>query len=101
MGSASSGVGVPTLDAVARRAGVSPMTVSRVVRQPTIVAQTTRLRVEAAVRELGYVPNMVAGSLASARTRSASRDLPVVPSIDATRGRRVPDVSWRPGSRSR
>jgi LacI family gluconate utilization system Gnt-I transcriptional repressor len=68
----------PTLDAVARRAGVSPITVSRVVRQPAIVSAGTRLRVEAAMRELGYVPNMVAGSLASARTRSVGVLVPTI-----------------------
>src|ERR1700754_3532988 len=68
----------PTLDAVARRAGVSPITVSRVVRQPAIVSADTRLRVEAAMRELGYVPNMVAGSLASARTRSVGVLVPTI-----------------------
>ena len=70
--------GTPTLDAVARRAGVSPITVSRVVRQPAIVSADTRLRVEAAMRELGYVPNMVAGSLASARTRSVGVLVPTI-----------------------
>lgn len=68
----------PTLDAVAKRAGVSPITVSRVVRQPGIVSDDTRLRVEAAMRELGYVPNMVAGSLASARTRSVGVLVPTI-----------------------
>jgi LacI family gluconate utilization system Gnt-I transcriptional repressor len=68
----------PTLEAVAKRAGVSPITVSRVVRQPAIVSGDTRLRVEAAMRELGYVPNMVAGSLASARTRSVGVLVPTI-----------------------
>src|SRR3979490_348553 len=57
----------PTLSAVAKLAGVSSITVSRVVRLPNLVAPETRSRVEAAMRELGYVPNQVAGSLASAR----------------------------------
>src|SRR5690349_4249581 len=70
--------GPPTLDAVAKRAGVSPITVSRVVRQPGLVSDDTRLRVEAAMRELGYVPNMVAGSLASARTRSVGVLVPTI-----------------------
>ena len=68
----------PTLEAVAKRAGVSPITVSRVVRQPGIVSDDTRQRVEAAMRELGYVPNMVAGSLASARTRSVGVLVPTI-----------------------
>lgn len=68
----------PTLAAVAARAGVSAITVSRVVRVPGLVAPGTRARVEAAMRELGYVPNLVAGSLASARTRSVGVLVPTI-----------------------
>src|SRR6201991_639227 len=60
----------PTLSAVAKLAGVSSITVSRVVRMPDLVAPETRARVEQAMRDLGYVPNLVAGALASARTNS-------------------------------
>lgn len=69
---------VPTLDAVAARAGVSAITVSRVLRQPALVAPQTRARVEAAMRELGYLPNLVAGALASARTRSIGVLVPTI-----------------------
>src|SRR3978361_2285073 len=68
----------PTLSAVARLAGVSACTVSRVVRLPGLVAPETRSRVEAAMRELGYVPNQVAGALASARTGSAGVVAPTI-----------------------
>lgn len=68
----------PTLTAVARMAGVSPITVSRVVRRPDIVSAETRQRVEDAIRKLGYVPNMVAGSLASARTKSVGVLVPTI-----------------------
>ena len=68
----------PTLSAVAKMAGVSPITVSRVVRQPDIVSSDTRLRVETAIRALGYVPNMVAGSLASARTKTVGVLVPTI-----------------------
>jgi LacI family gluconate utilization system Gnt-I transcriptional repressor len=68
----------PTLAQVAAHAGVSPITVSRVVRLPDMVARSTRERVEAAMRELGYVPNLVAGSLASARTRAVGVLVPTV-----------------------
>jgi len=68
----------PTLAEVAKRAGVSPITVSRVVRLPDKVAAPTRERVEAAMRQLGYVPNLVAGSLASARTRSVGVLVPTI-----------------------
>jgi LacI family transcriptional regulator, gluconate utilization system Gnt-I transcriptional repressor len=68
----------PTLSAVAKLAGVSSMTVSRVLRVPGVVAPETRDRVEAAMRELGYVPNQLAGALASARTRSVGVLVPTI-----------------------
>lgn len=68
----------PTLSAVAKLAGVSSITVSRVVRLPNLVAPETRTRVEAAMRELGYVPNQVAGALASARSGSVGVLVPTI-----------------------
>jgi LacI family gluconate utilization system Gnt-I transcriptional repressor len=68
----------PTLSAVAELAGVSSITVSRVVRLPNMVAPQTRGRVEAAMRELGYVPNQLAGALASSRTRSVGVLVPTI-----------------------
>jgi LacI family transcriptional regulator, gluconate utilization system Gnt-I transcriptional repressor len=68
----------PTLSAVAKLARVSSITVSRVVRLPNLVAPETRSRVEAAMRELGYVPNQVAGALASARTSSVGVLVPTI-----------------------
>ncbi len=53
---------------VARLAGVSTMTVSRVLNDSTAVSPTTRKRVLDAMRELDYVPNAVARSLARGRT---------------------------------
>src|SRR4030081_1036832 len=68
----------PTLSAVAKLAGVSSITVSRVVRLPHLVAPRTRGRGRAALRELGYVPNQLAGALASARTRSVGVLVPTI-----------------------
>jgi LacI family gluconate utilization system Gnt-I transcriptional repressor len=68
----------PTLSAVAKLAGVSSITVSRVVRLPNLVAPETRERVEAAMRELGYVPNQLAGALAGSRTRSVGVLVPTI-----------------------
>jgi LacI family gluconate utilization system Gnt-I transcriptional repressor len=68
----------PTLSAVAKLAGVSSITVSRVVRLPALVAPETRGRVEAAKRELGYVPNQLAVALARARTRSIGVLVPTI-----------------------
>ena len=69
---------VPTLAAVADLAGVSAITVSRVVRLPDMVAPQTRAKVEVAMRELGYVPNQLAGALAGARTKSVGVLVPTI-----------------------
>lgn len=55
-----------TLEDVAKLAGVSVITVSRVVRNKGPISAETRCRVRAAVAQSGYVPNRIAGSLASA-----------------------------------
>ena len=55
-----------TLAQVASIADVSEITVSRILRNKGPIASATRARVLAAVRAVGYVPNRVAGSLASA-----------------------------------
>lgn len=68
----------PTLALVAERAGVSAITVSRVIRTPGKVAEPTRRRVEAAMQSLGYVPNLLAGSLASARSRAIGVLVPTI-----------------------
>ncbi|HEU5000268.1 MAG TPA: LacI family DNA-binding transcriptional regulator, partial [Lapillicoccus sp.] len=62
----------PTLETVAQRAGVSRATVSRVVNGDARVADTLRVSVEDAIRELGYVPNHAARSLATRRTGSVA-----------------------------
>lgn len=57
-----------TLDDVAREAGVSRATVSRVVNSSKHVEPQVALRVRKAVQELGYVPNRAARSLITQRT---------------------------------
>ena len=47
---------MPTLHDVAKRAGVSPMTVSRVVNGSDAVSPKLRARVEQALAETGYMP---------------------------------------------
>lgn len=54
------------MESVARRAGVSTMTVSRVLSGKGYVGKATRQKVEETVAEMGYVPNISARSLASA-----------------------------------
>src|SRR5919202_1274896 len=63
---------------VARLAGVSTSTVSRALRRPEIVSTELRARIDDAVRRLAYLPNHMAGGLASARSRTVGV---IVPSI--------------------
>ena len=59
---------MPTIVEVANRAGVSAITVSRVVNDSGPVSSEVRARVQEAIAEIGYVPNAVARSLRSRRT---------------------------------
>jgi LacI family gluconate utilization system Gnt-I transcriptional repressor len=54
---------------VAKLAGVAPITVSRVLNAPDSVAKETLRRVRDAIDRTGYVPNLLAGGLASSRSR--------------------------------
>ena len=56
-----------TLRDVSEASGVSEMTVSRVLRNRGDVSAATRVKVQEAARTLGYVPNKIAGALASQR----------------------------------
>ncbi|QOR39041.1 LacI family DNA-binding transcriptional regulator [Billgrantia diversa] len=58
-----------TIEDVAREAGVAPITVSRALKTPERVSTKLRERIDEAVVRLGYVPNLIAGGLASAETR--------------------------------
>jgi LacI family transcriptional regulator len=61
---------------VAARAGVHAATVSRTLNRPEVVAPDTRERVEAAVRELGFVPNRAARGLITGRTGNVAVIVP-------------------------
>ncbi|WP_372573396.1 LacI family DNA-binding transcriptional regulator [Ruegeria jejuensis] len=65
-----------TLRDVSEASGVSEMTVSRVLRNRGDVSDATRARVLAAAKELGYVPNKIAGSLASSRVNLVAVIIP-------------------------
>ncbi len=56
--------------------GVSEMTVSRVLRNKGDVSEATRQRVQEAAKRLGYVPNKIAGSLASSRVNLVAVVIP-------------------------
>ena len=68
--------GRPTLEEVAARAGVGRGTVSRVSNGSPRVSEATRAAVEAAVAELGYVPNTAARALAANRTDAIALVVP-------------------------
>jgi LacI family gluconate utilization system Gnt-I transcriptional repressor len=63
---------------VAQRAKVSAMSVSRALRSPDKVSSETLRKVQKAVREMGYVPNRLAGGLKATRTQLAAA---IVPSV--------------------
>lgn len=65
-----------TLRDVSDASGVSEMTVSRVLRNRGDVSGATRERVLAAARALGYVPNRIAGALASQRVNLVAVIIP-------------------------
>ncbi len=65
-----------TLRDVSEASGVSEMTVSRVLRNRGDVSQATRDRVLEAAKELGYVPNKIAGALASQRVNLVAVIIP-------------------------
>lgn len=60
---------VPTLKQVAELAGVSTSAVSRTFTEGASVSAKTRKKVEAAAARLGYVPNLIAQSLSTNRTK--------------------------------
>jgi LacI family transcriptional regulator, gluconate utilization system Gnt-I transcriptional repressor len=74
------GAGGLTLSDVARIAGVSPITVSRALNTPDQVSPETLARVQEAVSRTGYVPNRVAGGLASSRNRLVAAIVPTMSS---------------------
>jgi LacI family gluconate utilization system Gnt-I transcriptional repressor len=65
-----------TLRDVSEASGVSEMTVSRVLRNRGDVSHTTRKRVLEAAKQLGYVPNKIAGALASQRVNLVAVIIP-------------------------
>lgn len=68
----------PTIRDVSRLAGVSRMTVSRVLSDPELVLPATREKVTKAIADLGYVPDRAAGSLSSRRTGFIALMLPTL-----------------------
>ena len=63
---------------VANLANVSAMTVSRALRHPAVVDPETLKRIHGAIKATGYLPNRIAGSLASQRSNIVGL---IVPSL--------------------
>lgn len=81
--------GRTTIADVAARAEVSPITVSRALREPARVSEPLRQRIDAAVRALNYVPDLHARALASARTNVVGVLIPSISNVvftDVLRG---------------
>lgn len=74
------GAGRATLADVARVAGVSAQTVSRVLNSPETVPPATLEHVRAAIAQVRYVPNRLAGSLASGRSKLVAALVPTIAS---------------------
>ncbi|MCL4487189.1 MAG: LacI family transcriptional regulator [Chloroflexi bacterium] len=70
-----------TIHDVARAAEVSAITVSRVLSGNGYASAPTRAAVERAAKKLGYVPNRIASSLASGRTKAIGLVVPNIASV--------------------
>ena len=70
--------GTVTISDVATAANVSAITVSRALRDPSQVSRDALARIEGAVADLGYVPNMAAQALASKQTNVIGALIPSV-----------------------
>jgi len=70
------GSGAITLRDVAKLAGVAPITASRALNTPDQVSEDVRKKVQEAVDRTGYVPNRMAGGLASSKSRLIAAVVP-------------------------
>ncbi|MGX9936564.1 LacI family DNA-binding transcriptional regulator [Advenella kashmirensis] len=77
----SRATGSVTLSDVARAAGVAPITVSRVVNKSNSVSPKTTAHVRAVIESLGYVPNLLAGGLASKKSRLVAAIVPTITNV--------------------
>jgi LacI family gluconate utilization system Gnt-I transcriptional repressor len=73
-------LGSVSLEDVARRAGVSIMTVSRAFRRPDALSEETLAKVLRAAEQLGYLPNRIAGGLRSKRSQTVACVIPTISS---------------------
>lgn len=66
----------PVLQDVADRVGVTKMTVSRFLRTPDMVSAAVRVKIAAALDELGYIPNRAPDMLSNSTSRAIGVLLP-------------------------
>ncbi|MFQ6546811.1 LacI family DNA-binding transcriptional regulator [Aestuariibius sp. 2305UL40-4] len=90
-----------TLRDVSEASGVSEMTVSRVLRGKGDVSEATRLKVREAAKRLGYVPNQIAGALASQRVNLIAVIIPslanmVFPEVLRGISKALEETSYQP-----
>ena len=72
------GSGAVTLHEVAKLAGVAPITASRAINTPNLVSESVLQKVRDAVARTGYVPNRLAGGLASMRSKLVAAVVPTI-----------------------
>jgi LacI family gluconate utilization system Gnt-I transcriptional repressor len=92
---------ITTLADVARRAGVGESTVSRVLRNKGSVSQQTREKILKVAADLHYVPNRIAGTLASMTSKLVGIVIPsvgntVVPEVLAGANQVLEDAGFQP-----
>ena len=73
-----------TIKDVARLAGVSPSTVSRVLNQKGVISDETKQKIASAMEQLKYVPNDIARSFANGSAHAISLVIDLL----------VPNVGW-------
>jgi len=66
----------PTLQDIADKIGITKMTVSRYMRDPNSVAESTRVKIQAVVEELGYIQNRAPAMLSKASSKAIGVLLP-------------------------
>lgn len=70
-----------TMETVGKLAGVSQVTVSRALSDPSKVSPKTLAKIQEAIQATGFVPNALAGALASSRSRLISALIPSITNI--------------------
>ncbi|KAB7585150.1 LacI family DNA-binding transcriptional regulator, partial [Verminephrobacter sp. Larva24] len=71
---------------VAKHVGVSTASISRTLNSPESVSSELRMRIDAAIAELGYIPDAAARALSSRRTRTIGAIIPTVDNAMFARG---------------